>query len=111
MAVTMEVMQKVADIEVEAAGETNGFKDAFLDREPEMMMSFSDRKIQQREQVLKMRSESGSDRHAAGRPDGALASGAWPLQGDVPLGTCRRAAGAGGAVIGASKVYGCIRLS
>ena len=45
---TMEVMQKVADIEVETAGETNGFNDALLDRESDMMMmSFSDRKIQQ----------------------------------------------------------------
>ena len=42
----------MADIEVEAAGETNGFENALLDREPEMMMSFSDREIQQREQVL-----------------------------------------------------------
>ena len=45
MAVTMEVMQKVTDIEVEAAGETNGFKDALRDRELEMMMSFSNREI------------------------------------------------------------------
>ena len=37
-AVTMEVVQQVADIEVEAAGETNGFKNALLDREQEMMM-------------------------------------------------------------------------
>ena len=51
VAVTMEVMQ-AADIEVEAAGETNGFEDALLGREPEMMMSFSDWEIQQREQVL-----------------------------------------------------------
>ena len=53
MAGTMEVMQKVADIEVETAGETNGLNDALLDRESDMMMmSFSDRKIQQCEQVL-----------------------------------------------------------
>ena len=52
VAVTIEVMQKVADIQVEAAGETHGFKDALLDREPENMMSFSDREIKQREQVL-----------------------------------------------------------
>ena len=45
VAVTIEVMQKVADIEVEAAGETNGFKDPLLDREPDNMMSFSDREI------------------------------------------------------------------
>ena len=37
--VTMEAMQ-VADMEVETAGETNGFKDALLDREPDMMMDF-----------------------------------------------------------------------
>ena len=42
MALTMEAMQ-LADIEVEAAGETNGFEDVLLDREPEMMMGFSDR--------------------------------------------------------------------
>ena len=47
----MEAMQ-LTDIEVEAAGETNGFEDVLLNREPEMMMSFSDREIQQREQVL-----------------------------------------------------------
>ena len=51
VAVTMEAMQ-LADIEVEAAGETNGFDDVLLDREPETMMSLSDREIQQREQVL-----------------------------------------------------------
>ena len=35
VAVTMKVMQKLADIEVEAAGKTNGFKDTLLlDREP-----------------------------------------------------------------------------
>ena len=32
VAVTMEAMQQVADIEVEAAGETDGFKDAWLER-------------------------------------------------------------------------------
>ena len=45
VAVTMEAMQ-LADIEVETAGETNGFEDVLLDREPETMMSFSDRAIQ-----------------------------------------------------------------
>ena len=34
VAVTMEVMQQVADIEVKAAGETNGFKNALLYRVP-----------------------------------------------------------------------------
>ena len=43
----------MADIEGEAAGEINGFKDALLGREPYMMLTFSDREIQQRdEQVL-----------------------------------------------------------
>ena len=51
VAVTTEEMQ-LADIEGEAAGETNGLEDVLLDREPDMMMSFSDRDIQQREQVL-----------------------------------------------------------
>ena len=37
VALTMEAMQ-LADIEVEDAGETNGFEDVLLDREPEMMM-------------------------------------------------------------------------
>ena len=32
VAVTMEAMQQVADIEVEAGGETDGFKDALLVR-------------------------------------------------------------------------------
>ena len=41
-AVTMEARQ-MADIDVEAAGETNGFEDVLLDREPEIMMSFCDR--------------------------------------------------------------------
>ena len=50
VAVTMEAM--LADIEVEAAGETDGLEDVLLDREPEITMSFSDREIQQREQVL-----------------------------------------------------------
>ena len=36
VAVTMEAMH-LADIEVEAAGETNGFEDVLLNREPEMM--------------------------------------------------------------------------
>ena len=52
VAVTMEAMQQVADIEVEAAGETDGFKDAFLDRGPKMMMGFGDSEMQQREQAL-----------------------------------------------------------
>ena len=51
VAPTMEAMQLV-DIEVEAAGETNGFEDVLLDREPEVMMHFSDREIQQHEYVL-----------------------------------------------------------
>ena len=55
--------------------------------------------------------ESGSGKHAAGRAVGASASGAGPLQGGVPLGTYRRAAGAGGAGISASKVFGGMRLS
>ena len=55
VALTMEAMQ-LADIEAEAAGETNGFEDVLLDREPEMMMRFTDREIQQHDQVLKMRS-------------------------------------------------------
>ena len=50
-ALTMEAMQ-LADIEVEAAGETNGFEGVLLGREPEVMMRFSDREIQQHEQVL-----------------------------------------------------------
>ena len=52
VALTMEAMQ-LADIEAEAAGETNGFEDVLLDREPEMMMRFTDREIQQHDQVLK----------------------------------------------------------
>ena len=51
VAVTIGTMQ-LADIEVEAAGEINWFEDVLLDRELEMMMSFSDREIQQREHVL-----------------------------------------------------------
>ena len=52
VAVTIEAMQQVADIEVDAAGETNGFKDALLDRVPKMMIGFGDSKMEQREQTL-----------------------------------------------------------
>ena len=99
--VIMEAMQKVADIEVEAAGETDGFKDALLDRVLKMMMGFGDSEMEQREQVF----EDAVLRMAqAGMPpaeyNGASASGAGPLQGDVPPGVDRRAAGAGGVDAG-----------
>ena len=44
VAVTMKAMQ-LTDIEVEAAGETNGFENVLLDREPDMTMSLRDREI------------------------------------------------------------------
>ena len=46
VAVTMEAMQQVADTEVEAAGESDGFKDALLDRVPKVIMTIGDRDIQ-----------------------------------------------------------------
>ena len=53
MAVTMKAMQQVADIEVETAGETDGFKDALLDGVPKLMMGSGDSETEQREQILK----------------------------------------------------------
>ena len=50
--VTMEVMQQAAGIEVEAAGETDRFKDMLLDRGSKMMTGFDDNEMQQREQAL-----------------------------------------------------------
>ncbi|CAN0394168.1 unnamed protein product, partial [Ascophyllum nodosum] len=47
VAVTMEAMQQVADTEVEAAGETGGFKDALLDRVPKMMRDICDSEMKQ----------------------------------------------------------------
>ena len=52
VAVTMEEMQQVAHIEVEAAGETDGFNDALLDMVSKRMMGFGDNEIPQREPVL-----------------------------------------------------------
>ena len=51
VAVSMGAMQQVADTEVEAAGEPNGFKDALLDRELDMMVGFDRSEMQQREQA------------------------------------------------------------
>ena len=51
VAVTKEAMQQVADIEVEAAGEADEFKDALLNRGLKMM-GFGDSEMQQREQAL-----------------------------------------------------------
>ena len=51
VAVTMKAMQQVADIEVEAAGETDGFKDALLNRVSKMMMGFGDSEMEQRKQA------------------------------------------------------------
>ena len=52
VAVTIEAMQQVADIKVEAAGETDEFKDALLDRVPKIMMGFGDSEMEKREQAL-----------------------------------------------------------
>ena len=52
VAVIIEAMQQVAHIEVETAGETDGFKDVLLDMVSKMMMGFGDSEIPQREPVL-----------------------------------------------------------
>ena len=50
--VTMEAIQYAAGIEVEAAEETDGLKNALLDRRPNTMMGFGDREAHQRQQAL-----------------------------------------------------------
>ena len=45
-------MYQVADIEVEAVGKTDAFKDALLDKGPKRVMDSGDSEMQQREQAL-----------------------------------------------------------
>ena len=52
VAVTLKALRQWADIEVEATWETDGFKDALLDKGPKLIMGSGDSEMQQREQAL-----------------------------------------------------------
>ena len=53
VAVTMEAMEQVDDIEGEGTGETDEFKDALLDGGPKVMMDSGGGEMKQSEQALK----------------------------------------------------------
>ena len=68
--VPIEAIQQAVNTEMEAVGEAAGFKDALLDRGPNMMIGFGDSEMQQREQAL----ENGILRAAQGdMPPGKVA--------------------------------------